>query len=202
MHGRKHSTSLGRLFFNHTSISKLDEVQRHKISVDPCFCMRHPNIAAPYIPTGAHHVMTMSDGLLQNANLEKCWTMCGTKHRFIDDERMSEVLKDTMKAHARAAVSRSKNLMTENTNIHHGYERWAASLLTDIYKHIDDIPNGANPTECLPHKFRNDISSLQSPDIRRLRQLQSDFASIQWTKTQAPSRSSAYVAIWRDAHTL
>ncbi len=39
-------------------------------------------------------------------------------------EPLCQVLKDTMKAHARAAVSRSKNLMTENTNIHHGYERW------------------------------------------------------------------------------
>ncbi len=175
MHGHKHSKSLGRMFFNHTSISSLDEVQRHKISVEPCFCMRHPDIAAPYIPTGAHHVMTMSDGLLRNTNLEKCWTICGTKHRFIDDERMSEQLKDTMKAHTRAAVSRTKNLMSENTNIHYGYEGWASSLLTDINAHIDDIPSGADPIECLPLQFRNNISSLQPSDIRRLRQLQSDF---------------------------
>ena len=29
---------------------------------------------------------TMSDGLLQNDTLRKCWSMCGTKHRFIHDD--------------------------------------------------------------------------------------------------------------------
>ena len=137
--------------------------------------MKHPDLAAPYIPSGAHYVMTMSDGLLQNDTLRTCWSMCGTKHRFIHDDPMSGQLRDTMKAHAQSGVSKCKKVMSENTTVHHGYDQWAASMTASICKHIDDIPDGTDPIISIPAAFRHSIPELDQDAMRRLRQLQADF---------------------------
>ena len=121
--------------------------------------------------------MTMSDGLLHNATLRKCWTMCGTKHRFIQDEPMTDLLRDTMrmKAHAQSGVSKCKRIMSENTTNHRGYEQWASSVTADICRHINNIPNGTDPGKCLPVAHRQNIPELDQTAMKRLRKLQSDF---------------------------
>ncbi len=85
-----------------------------------------------------------------------------TKHRFIHNEPMADLLRDTMKEHTQAGVSTCARIMSEDTVSHHGYERWSAAMTTstDICKHIDNIPNETDPGKCLPAAFRQNIPEL------------------------------------------